>query len=113
MPVVYPQDIETSIGRTLSATETAQVIQWIGDAELVIRLRLGNPALLDQDALAFVVREAVVARLRNPDGMQSETIDDYTYRYGSETRRITILDEWWAMLGPRRGRSRAFSVMPS
>ncbi len=113
MPVVYPQDIETSIGRTLSSTETAQVTQWIGDAELVIRLRLGDINLLDQDALAFVVREAVVSRLRNPDGMQSATIDDYTYRYGSETRRITILDEWWAMLAPKPRRSRAFSVLPS
>jgi hypothetical protein len=57
------------------------------------------------------VREAVAARFRNPEGFQSETIDDYTYRHGNETRRVTILDEWWELLSPTT-ESAAFSTRP-
>lgn len=111
MAVIDYTVVETSLGRTLSAAERAQVEQWIGDAELLIGARLGDLALLDQDVLAYVVREAVVARMRNPEGFQSETIDDYTYRHGAESRRVTILDEWWRLLDPDSG-SGAFSARP-
>lgn len=108
---VLVSDIETALGRTLTETEEAQAAQWLSDALMLIEARLGDPALLNQDRVDFVVREAVVARFRNPDGYQSEGIDDYRYTYGSETRRVTILPEWWVLLSPRRGR--AYSVMPS
>lgn len=111
MAVIDYTDVETSLGRTLTTTEQGQVTQWIGDAELLIKARLGDLTLLDQDALMYVVREAVVARSRNPEGYQSESIDDYTYRHGSETRRVTILDEWWRLLDPTTG-SGMFSVRP-
>lgn len=109
---VVAADIETALGRTLTDVEEAQATQWIADALVLVEARLGDPALLNQSRLDFVVREAVVARFRNPDGYASETIDDYTYRLPSETRRITILPEWWDLLSPRR-RGRAYSVMPS
>jgi hypothetical protein len=47
----------------------------------------------------------------NPSGYQSETIDDYTYRFGTETRQIVIRDEWWHLLDPDTG-SGAFSARP-
>lgn len=109
---VLVSDIETALGRTLTDTEEPQAVQWIADALMLIEARLGDPALLNQDRVDFVVREAVVARFRNPEGYQSESIDDYTYRHGSETRRVTIIDEWWVLLSPRR-RGKAFSVVPS
>ena len=109
---VQVSDIETALGRTLTAQEQAQATQWIADALLLIKARLGDPAELDQDALDYVVREAVVARFRNPEGYQSESIDDYTYRYGSETRRVSILPEWWTLLSPV-GTASAFSVRPT
>lgn len=93
-------DIETALGRPLTATEQAQTTQWVGDALMLIEARLGDPAALTESAVDYVVREAVVARFRNPDGYQSESIDDYTYRHASETRRITILPEWWELLSP-------------
>lgn len=105
-------DIATALGRTLSNTEQAQAATWIGDARLLIGARLGDIDALDQARVDYVVREAVIARFRNPDGYQSETIDDYTYRLPAETRRITILPQWWDLLRPR-GRGRAYSVMPS
>lgn len=108
---VLVQDIETALGRTLTDIEQGQADQWIADALMLIEARLGDPALLNQSRVDFVVREAVVARFRNPDGYQSESIDDYTYRHGAETRRVTILPEWWVLLSPRRGR--AYSVQPA
>lgn len=105
-------DIGTALGRTLTTSEADQVNQWIGDARMLIGARLGDLALLDQSALDYVVREAVVARLRNPEGFQSESIDDYTYRHGVETRRVTILPEWWELLSPMTN-SGAFSTRPT
>ena len=106
---VIVSDIETALGRTLTDTESAQATQWISDARLIIEARLGDLDELNQDRLDFVVRESVAARFRNPEGYQSETIDDYTYRHGSETMRVTILPEWWEMLAPTR-ESVAFST---
>lgn len=113
MAVTY-EDVAISLGRsiTLGSAEEKQITQWIADARLLIQQRLGDLALLDQAVLDYVVREAVVARASNPEGYTSEAIDDYTYRYGAETRRVTILDEWWAMLDPDAGGG-AFSVRPS
>lgn len=111
MAVTIPNDIETALGRTLTATEQDQANQWKGDALMLVEARLGDPALLNQTALDYVVREAIVSRFRNPDGYQSESIDDYTYRHGSETRRVTILPEWWDLLSPAR-ESNVFSARP-
>lgn len=105
-------DIETALGRTLTLTEQPQATQWIADALMLIEVRLGDPALLNQPAVDYVVREAVVARFRNPEGYQSESIDDYTYRHGSETRQVTILPEWWELLSPSTV-SGAFSTRPT
>ena len=105
-------DIETALGRTLTAVEQPQATQWISDALLIIGARLGDVASLDQPTLDYVVREAVAARFRNPEGYQSETIDDYTYRHGTETRRVTILPEWWELLSPST-QSGAFSTRPT
>lgn len=105
-------DIETALGRTLTDEEQAQASQWIDDALMLIEVRLGDLSELNQTALGYVVREAVVARFRNPEGFQSESIDDYTYRHGTETRRVTILPEWWDLLSPSRI-SGAFSTRPT
>lgn len=108
---VAVSDIETALGRTLTSTEQDQAAQWIADARLIIEARLGDLTLLNQPRLDFVTREAVAARFRNPEGFQSESIDDYTYRHGAETRRVTILPEWWNMLDPDSG-SGVFSARP-
>ncbi len=108
------QDIETALGRTLSTEEQTQAIQWIADALMLIEARLGDPTLLNQDRLDFVVREAVVERMKNPTDVdeESESIDDYSRSWKrSGTKRVTIWPEWWDLLAPRR--RRAFSVMPS
>lgn len=96
-------DIETALGRTLTGLEPAQADQWIADALMLVDARLGDVGVLDQARLDFVVREAVVARFRNPDGHEYEAIDDYRHGFAKETRRVTILDEWWDLLAPGSG----------
>lgn len=101
--------LEAELGRALTEVELAQAERRAAGALIVIRARLGQDLSgLDQDALVWVLSEVLIARASNPEGFQSEGIDDYTYRYGSETRRVTILPEWWAALGvtsPGRVRS--------
>lgn len=95
--------VEASLGRSLSDTERSRVEWWLTGAEAQIRAKLGDVSLLDAETVRYVEAEAVAARMSNPDGYSSETIDDYTYRHGSETRSVKIVDEWWAMLAPARG----------
>lgn len=103
MAVATVDDVATSLGRPITdSNEVAQVDMWLGDAEMQIRLRMGDVTLLDQEAVAFVEREAVVLKMRNPEGYSSESVDDYTYRWGQETRQVVIRDEWWTMLSPSR-----------
>ena len=105
-------DVEVALGRSLTGdAEIAQVEYWLESAELLIGVRLGDVSELDQDVLKYVEVEAVLARMQNPNGYQSETIDDYTYRYGTESRRVSILDEWWDLLTPDSS-SEAFSIRP-
>jgi hypothetical protein len=112
MTVATVDDVATSLGRPITdVAEVAQVEQWLGDAELLIAARLGDITLLDQAMLAYVEREAVVLKMRNPEGYQSETVDDYTYRWGENRGRVSILDEWWNLLDPDAGGG-AFSVRP-
>lgn len=100
MAVATVSDVETELGRTLSETEAAQVSVWLDRAERQIVKRLGPIAALDQGTVQDVETMAVAAKVSNPTGAASETIDDYTYRLPTETRRVTILDEWWALLSP-------------
>lgn len=105
--------VEAELGRTLTDTEIAQAGQRVKGALVLIRARLGSDlSMIDQDVLAYVLSEVLLARLRNPEGYQSETIDDYTYRHGSETRYVSILPEWWSLLDPDAS-SGVFSARPS
>lgn len=113
MSIVDYHAVEVSLGRVLSSDmEVAQVIQWISDAETIIGARLGDLAELNQDVLAFVVREAAAARARNPQGFQYEAIDDYRYGMPAESRKVAILPEWWALLTPGN-HAGAYSVQPT
>lgn len=114
---VSTDQIETSLGRSLTDTELAQATQWVGDAELVIRVRLGDLEELDADVLNYVVREAVVNKIERKKGDNASAVtvavDD-----GSVTRRyekLTASDfdlDWWNMLMPGTNAS-AFSTRPS
>ena len=119
---VTPGMIAVALGRTAPADPSVEFDQWsmwIADALLLIEARLGDPAELDQAKLDYVVREAVVAHVRNPDSATqvSVSVDDgsssRTYRSGAG--RIAILDAWWELLSPTSTSGKAFEVdtMPS
>ena len=113
---VTADEVAISLGRPIStAAETDQVEQWITDARMLIRIRLGDLDLLDQDVLDYVVREAVALKVKRPDPASTTTVavDDasVTKRYERDTGQIQILDGWWDMLSPTV-QSRAFSTRP-
>jgi len=114
---VTPEMIAVALGVAAPASDSTQYAQWsmwIEDALMLIEARLGDPALLDQAKLDYVVREAVASLARRPDDATqvSVSVDDgsvsRTYRSG--TGRVTILDEWWLLLAPASTAGRAFSV---
>lgn len=112
MAVAIVSDVEVELGRTLSDTESAQVIVWLERAERQIVKRLGPVSGLDEAAVRDVEAMAVAAKASNPLGASSETIDDYTYRLPSETRQVTILAEWWDLLSPAPGIAEGPYVVP-
>jgi hypothetical protein len=105
---VTPDNIAVALGVAApdpDSTTYAQWEMWISDAEMLIetrRLTLGVDPI-DEAKVDYVVREAVVAQVKRPDDATQVTwsIDDgstsKTYRSGSG--RVTILDEWWILLG--------------
>lgn len=100
MAVATVSDVEVELGRTLSDTEAAQATVWLERAERQIVKRLGPVSGLDEAAVRDVEAMAVAAKASNPEGYQSESIDNYTYRLPTETRQVTILGEWWDLLSP-------------
>ena len=94
---------------------------WIDDAEMLIedrRVAL-NAAALPQAKLDYVVREAVVAHIKRPEDATQVTIsvDDASTSksYRSGKGRVTILDEWWLLLGlnPTAGKAFEVDTLPS
>lgn len=124
--MVDAADIAKALRRPLTDVDSTEVIQWelwINDAELLITNRMRRAGLgsdlatLDQDNLAYVIREAVLAQVRHPDdATQVEVaVDDgrVSRRYQSGTGRVSILPEWWDLLNPNSKPRGAFSVRPS
>jgi len=117
---VTPATIATALGVAApdsGAPKFAQWSMWIADALMLINARKTALAIetdLDATVLDYVVREAVVAMARRPDDATqvAVSIDDgnvsKTFRSG--TGRVTILDDWWALLGLTAPNGGAFSV---
>lgn len=121
---VTPATIAVALGQAAPASGSfteQRYAMWIADALMLVQLRydsLDDDALVvNQDLLDYVVREAVVAHAQRPDDSTqvSTSVDDAsvskTYRTGKG--RVTILDEWWTMLGlGTASGSAAFSFQP-
>ena len=114
---VTPEMIAVALGVTAPASDSTQYAQWemwISDALMLIEARLGDPALLDQAKLDYVVREAVSEHVRHPEDVTQVTvsIDDgsTSKQYRSGSGRVFIRDEWWNLLSPTATAGRAFEV---
>lgn len=115
---VSPANIAVALGVTAPATESVtdkQWKMWIADAVMLIETRRAQLAVdvIDEAKLDYVVREAVVAHVKKPDDATQVTVsvDDGTTSksYRSGKGRVTILDEWWTLLGLTEP-SGAFSI---
>ena len=116
---VTPNMIAVALGQAApvpgSVTEQ-QWEMWIEDALMLVeqrRLRLDAPEP-GEKVLDYVVREAVVAHAKKPDDATQVTIsvDDASSSrtYASGKGRVTIHDDWWALLGLVEVNEGAFSV---
>lgn len=107
---VTPETIAVAMGQAAPPADSTQFEQWsmwIDDALMLIEARaeaLGKTlADIDEAKLDYVVREAVVAHVKRPDDatMVMVSVDDASTQksYRSGKGRVSILDEWWVILG--------------
>lgn len=118
---VTPEKIAVALGVTAPETDSITWQQWslwIDDATMLIENRAEkldiDPATIGEAKLDYVIREAVVAQVKKPDDATQVTIsvDDASTSksYQSGKGRVTILDEWWAMLGLVETDEGAFAI---
>lgn len=107
---VTPATIAVALG--VAAPESGSITEqqwglWIDDASMLIEMRAEQLSIdvdtIGEAKLDYVVREAVVAQVKKPDDATqvSVTVDDATTSrsYRSGKGRVSILDEWWTLLG--------------
>lgn len=116
---VTPADVAVALGRSTPDASDPAYLQWemwIADALMWINERADRLEVttVDQGRLDYVVREAVKAHALRPDNATQVTVsvDDASTSktYRSSTGRVSILDEWWALLGLAGVRGRAFEL---
>ena len=106
-------DVEVRYGRTLSASEYAQVTVWIEDleAEILERIptlealiQLGRPTVA---TLKRAISQAIIRHLDNPKGLKSRTVavDDYStteqpWVQGTPGGGPELSDDEWSKLSP-------------
>jgi hypothetical protein len=117
---VTPSKIAVALGQ--AAPESGSITEqqwemWLDDAAMLIetrRLEVAPDLVIGEAKLDYVIRESVVAHIKKPDDATQVTIsvDDASSSrsYQSGKGRVTILDEWWALLGLVEKTSGAFSV---
>lgn len=123
MVAVTSTMIAVALGVTAPVSGSATDLQWqmwISDAEMLIeerRAALTAPQIPNAKR-DYVVRESVVAHVKKPDDATQVTvsIDDgsTSKSYRSGNGRVTIIDEWWTLLGlnPRSGRAFEVDTIP-
>jgi hypothetical protein len=115
--MVSTADIAIALGQPEPAADDprrAQWSMWIDDALLLLRARFANLAELDQQALDYVVREAVTALARRPDDATTVevAVDDgrESRTYSTGPGRVFIRPEWYTLLDPDPADKGAFAV---
>lgn len=107
---VTPDSIAVAMGLPAPEPDSIQWQQWslwINDATMLIENRADQLNIdldtIDEIKFDYVVRESVVAHIKKPDDAThvSVQVDDgmTSKSYRSGKGRVTILDEWWVLLG--------------
>lgn len=116
MSLANLEDVATILGRPITtAEEIGQVNHWLAMTGQLIAKRLGPLAGLDAQALRSVSAEVVARRVKNPDGIKDERIDDYYYRLDPDAARVGLYltEQEWELLTPGRPRPASFTVRPT
>lgn len=118
---VTPETIAVAMGVAAPEPDSIQWQQWelwIDDAFMLIETRATQLDIdvdtIDEAKLDYVIREAVVAHVKRPDDSTQVTVsvDDASTSksYRSGKGRVSILDEWWSLLGLVATDSGAFAI---
>lgn len=103
--MITTDDVAVELGRPAPGDAQAEQWQrWIEQALYLIGKRLGDVDLLDQNDVDYVVLQAVVAHVRQPDNATQVdvAVDDarVSRRYTTGAGRVVISDDLWALLDP-------------
>jgi len=100
-------DVSVRLGRTISdADGIAQINAWIADAERIILRRIPDIATriadgrITSDDVVAIEAQAVLRKVKNPDGYTYESIDDYRHGLNDAMSKgeIFITDDDWEIL---------------
>jgi hypothetical protein len=107
-----PQDLADRLGRALSSVESARSGALLDDATAIIVDRFPQYGTTPTAASTAVCCAMVMRVLLNPNGLRSETIDDYSYTIDTarSAGELYLTDNEIAMLRPIR--TSAFSIVP-
>lgn len=112
-------EIGKRLGRVLTdSAEIAQVGSWIGDVESLIRNRIRDideritAGDVSAEELTRISSNAVIRKVKNPDGKQNERIDDYSYGLVEDAAKgeLFLTDDEWASLEGFSDASSAFTI---
>lgn len=102
-------EVGVRLGRPITdPEEIKQVNAWIADVESIIRTRIRDlperveTGKIHLEDLTRVICNAVIRKIKNPDGKQNERIDDYSYGLTEDAARGELFlteDEWSSLLG--------------
>lgn len=105
-------DLANRLGRDLTESETRRGAALLTDATAIILDRFPQYATVPAPASTAVCAAMVVRALRNPGGLRSEQIDDYSYTIDSalSTGELYLTENEIDTLTPIR--TSAFSIVP-
>jgi hypothetical protein len=100
-------DVETSLLRVLTQSETTYVAAWLDRAERLIRSRVHDLTVRVQSnedyglVVAGIEGEMVARVFRNPEGINQEDEGNYSIRLNSAVSSgiLTVSDSEWESLG--------------
>lgn len=103
-------DAETIVADTLLADAWRMIVRRIPDVE--DRMADAVSGVTYTADVVMVQANAVMRVLKNPDGMRSESIDDYSWTRDRtlSAGNLQITDDEWELLGAATGTGGAFSI---
>lgn len=105
MSYATPEDVQTRLGKELTAEEITLVTTRLTDVERMLLRRVDLAAGIAAEEIDVEDVDAVLRLVRNPDGYASETDGTYGYSFSREmaSGRLEVLPHEWAVLGVRPG----------